>query len=195
MDTFPFGTCETVSATGLAQPVSASINAASCAVVFYYWIKNKSPLLLAVLLFQAFHAFSHSVHIPGAMHTNVAHALAYLVNAALFYVGFRRTGLYPSSFILGLVVSDLHAFFTLPLFYYVVTQAALFLALAAFYAPIVKNVKPLAATAAVILLLVLNEKYNCERMLAAYPSVPFHALIESAGLVFFFLVSVNGFRD
>jgi len=178
-----------VSATGLAQPVSASINVASCAVVFYYWIKNKSPLLVAVLFFQAFHAFSHSVHIPGAMHSNVAHALAYLVNAALFYEGYRRTGLYPSSFVLGLVVSDLHAFFTLPLFYYVVTQAALFLALAAFYAPRLSiRVAPLGLTAAVILLLMLNEKYNCERLLAAYPSVPFHALIEIAGLVFFFLV-------
>lgn len=192
MATFPFETCEAVS-SGIAQPVSASINAVSCAVVFYYFVKNKSVLLLAVLLFQAFHAFSHAVHLPGATQTNVAHALAYLVNAALFYVGHRRTGLYPSSFILGIVVSDLHAFFTLPLFYYVVTQAALFLSLAAFYVPLLA-VKPLAATAAVILLLVLNEKLNCERMLAAYPSVPFHALVEIAGLVFFYLVSKSFYK-
>ena len=193
MDTFPFKTCETVSATGLAQPVSASINVASCAVVFYYWIKNKSPLLLAVLLFQAFHVFSHSVHIPGAVHTNVAHALAYLVNAALLSVGYRRTRRLPRGLVV-LVAADLYAFFNLPLLFYVTTQAALFVALDAFYTPVVKKVKPLAATAAVILLLVLNEKYNCDQMLAAYPTAPFHALIESAGLVFFFLVSQTFYK-
>ena len=184
MDTFPFKTCETVSATGLAQPVSASINVASCAVVFYYWIKNKSPLLLAVLLFQAFHVFSHSVHIPGAVHTNVAHALS---------VGYRRTRRLPRGLVV-LVAADLYAFFNLPLLFYVTTQAALFVALDAFYTPVVKKVKPLAATAAVILLLVLNEKYNCDQMLAAYPTAPFHALIESAGLVFFFLVSQTFYK-
>lgn len=186
MATFPFETCEAVS-SGIAQPVSAFINAVSCAVVFYYFIKNKSVLLLAVLLFQAFHAFSHAVHLPGATQTNVAHALAYLVNAALLMVG-RRTGRYPPAPLLALVAADLYAFFYLPLFFYVASQAALFLSLAAFYTPRLA-IKPLAASAACILLLMLNEKLHCKRLLAAYPTVPFHALVESAGLVFFYLVS------
>ena len=77
--TFPFTTCEKVNKMGMAQPYSALVNILNCIIILYFLTKTNNRksfmLILLFLLFEAFHAFSHSIHIPGNIQINIIHIL------------------------------------------------------------------------------------------------------------------------
>lgn len=198
MYTFPFSTCEAARETGVAQPWSFAVNAATCVMLVGFLCKARRGafiVLMALLAFELFHAFSHAMHVPGRLQTAGAHGLAYLGNASMLYAFVEHTGIWPSgaflAFLAGVVAVDLYAFFHWPMLVYFGTQSLLGVGVLGYYAPRLKMfpLRAIVATVAVILLLFLNETVNCESMLQAYPRIPFHAVIELAGFFLFFLLA------
>jgi hypothetical protein len=215
--TFPFDTCETPNKTGVAQPWSAFVNLVNCVIVFYFLLKTKHvytfALLLSLLCFELFHMFSHIVHIPGLFvqntygisltHTTIVHSLAYLVNLSFIYTLYRYTKQIPSYvFILYLVVLvcfDIYSVFHLPVIYYLLTQTTILLSLFAYYFTLLPNfiqnsVYQIAFFAGILILLVLNEMYNCGKMQSFYPHFPYHIFIEMVGVILFYIISSNFYK-
>jgi hypothetical protein len=96
--TFPFNTCEQKTDDSIfAQPYSAIANIITCFIILHFLLKTKNTyaflLLLSILAFEAFHAFSHMIHIPGTMQINITHSLAYFINFAflLFFYNYVKT--------------------------------------------------------------------------------------------------------
>lgn len=201
---FPFNTCERPATGGVAQPYSAAVNAVNCAMIFAFLIQTTEPsrflFILSILMFEAFHTFSHIIHIPGPIQTRVIHALAYGVNAALLYLFTKAAPAIATRPVLAvlavLVCLDLYAFTHLTVDFYIATQAAIFVAILLFYYHHVPpaNIALIIALAAVVIGLVMNERYNCHRMQASYPGVPFHVLIEGTGLALFYVVCKTFYR-
>ena len=46
----------------------------------------------------------------------------------------------------------------------------------------------------IILLLILNEKYNCKKMMSIYPDFPYHILIEIIGIILFYIICSNFYK-
>lgn len=88
--TFPFSTCEKVSDGMVAQPVSTTINLVTCVVLFVVLLSpgrgrgsvETYLFILSLILFELWHAFSHTRHILGMTHTYVIHGLTYLIAAS-----------------------------------------------------------------------------------------------------------------
>jgi hypothetical protein len=204
MYTFPFSTCEKPRDHGVAQPYSFAVNLANCLVLFYFWTKARkhaAVLMGSLLAFEVFHTFSHAVHVPGEMQRTIIHALAYAINAALLYAFWAHTKVWPGPGFLaalaGVVVLDLYSYLTRPMIYSIGSQVILIFMIMGYYAPMLpKYVQlwPIVATAVFILLMVLNESLNCEKMLKVNPHIPYHAVLELAGLLYFFLLGRAFYR-
>jgi hypothetical protein len=196
---FPFDTCEKVNKNGIAQPYSFGINIITCLIIINFYNKNNNILLLALLLFQMFHTFSHSIHIAGKSQTLIQHLLAYLVNIAFLYYLYKQTNILPNRIFLFLlfllVLFDLYALKNLSLIYYFYTQIVVFALLYLFYLnkipKLQNNFKLLFFFILIISLLALNEKNYCKHMLEKYPNFPFHILIEITGSIIFYLFCQN----
>ena len=200
--TFPFSTCETVHSTGIAQPYSFWVNFINCAIIFYFLIQTKhnytKPLLFSIFCFELFHLFSHYQHIPGLLHTYLAHALTYGINATAFFAFYSYSGKIPNHkiilLLLLLICFDLYALFSaFPLIFYVLSQAAIFIVLLVCYFSslpvfIQQGVCPIVVLIGFIILLMLNEKYNCVKMRNFSPDFPFHIFIEITGIVLFYVI-------
>lgn len=196
---FPFDTCETVNKNGIAQPYSFAINIITCLIIINSYNKNNNILLLALLLFQIFHTFSHAIHLPGKSQTFIQHLLAYFVNISFLYYLYKQTNILPNRMFLFLlfllVLFDLYALKNLPLIYYFYSQIVVFGLLYLFYLKKIpklqNNFKLLFFLILIISLLALNEKKYCERMLEKYPQFPFHILIEITGSIIFYIFCQN----
>ena len=139
--TFPFTTCEKVNKMGMAQPYSALVNILNCIIILYFLTKTNNRksfmLILLFLLFEAFHAFSHSIHIPGNIQINIIHILVYLINFTFFYIFYKQTNKSPSLLFLLyigiIIILDLYALFKLSIVYYLTTQSLIFISLIIYY--------------------------------------------------------------
>ena len=197
--TFPFNTCEKVN-DGIAQPYSTAVNALNCAVLLYFLIQSKTNrariLISALLAFETFHTFSHAFHLAGNMQTNMAHLLAYVINASFLYYFADFTKRAPSPILivvlLALVALDIYSFAHLPLVFYMSTQAAMFLTAYFFYYNFLSQTLKsgfiwLISLSSTILILVWNEMTNCAAMMNWWIA-PYHALVELVGLAMFALI-------
>jgi len=180
---FPFDTCEKKQEI-IAQPYSVFINLLSCCIIIYYLIKSKNKkvqvFLFSILLFEVFHTFSHSVHIEGKLQAIITHTLAVISNLALFYLLYNKLS---KELILSLCIISIFDFYFLyknQTILYIGTQILIFMLL---YYNINKN---LIILPLIVFLLVINEKYNCKKMLNKYPTVPFHCLTEIFGSLVFY---------
>lgn len=77
--------------------------------------------------------------------------------------------------------------------YYIFSQALLFLSVLLYYYPLLtKNIKDkiniIFLLVILIMILFLNEKYNCEKMMSIYPHFPYHILIEIIGIFLFYII-------
>jgi hypothetical protein len=77
--------------------------------------------------------------------------------------------------------------------YYIFTQALLFLFVLFYYYPfltqsIKDKINIIFFFVILIIILFLNEKYNCEKMMDFYPDFPYHALIEIVGIFLFYII-------
>ena len=210
--TFPFNTCEKSNKNGIAQPYSALFNLINCIIIIYFLLhlctfKTKHNhtfiLLFSVLCFELFHLFSHIVHIKGSIQINITHTLTYFMNLAFFYVFYCYTNKLPSYafvfYLIALVCFDTYLFFNLTIIYYLLSQSVIFISLLLYYFPLLpkfiqNSVYQIIFFVGVIILLFLNEKYNCEKMLEFYPHFPYHIFIEIIGIVLFYIICSNFYR-
>ena len=205
--TFPFNTCEKVNKNGIAQPYSLFFNLINCIIILYFLLQTKNNytfmLLFLILCFELFHSFSHIVHIKGSIQLNIIHLLTYLINFAFFYLFYSYTKKFPNKFfilyLIVLVCLDIYSLFNLTIIYYLSTQSIIFISLLLYYyrllPKIIQNsIYQLILLVGFVILLVLNETYNCERMLAFYPHFPYHIFIEITGIVFFYVICSNFYK-
>lgn len=199
--TFPFSTCEKPNKNGIAQPYSSLLNLINCIIIFYFLLKTKHYytfiLLFSILCFELFHVFSHSIHIKGSIQINITHLLSYCINFAFFYVFYNYVKIIPSIWFLiyyiFLIFFDIYTFFNMNVVYYIFSQALLFLSvLFYYYTFLAKNIKNkiniIFFLVFLIILLFLNEKFNCAKMMSIYPHFPYHILIEIIGIVLFYII-------
>ena len=205
--TFPFNTCEKVNKNGIAQPYSLFFNLINCIIILYFLLQTKNNytfmLLFSILCFEVFHSFSHIVHIKGSIQLNIIHLLTYLINFAFFYLFYSYTKKFPNKiFILYLIVLvclDIYSVFNLTIIYYLSTQSIIFISLLLYYYRLLpkfiqNSIYQLILLVGFVILLVLNETYNCERMLEFYPHFPYHIFIEITGIVFFYVICSNFYK-
>jgi len=199
--TFPFNTCERSNKTGIAQPYSAFFNVINCCIIFYFLVQTRTKysflLLFSILCFEMFHVFSHSIHIPGTIQINITHSLSYFMNLAFFNAFYSYTNVLPSTefliYILLLVCFDIFSVLHLTIIYYLLSQSLIFISLLLYYYPLLpafiqKAIYSVIFFVIVIIILFLNEKYNCNTMLSIYPDFPYHILIEMVGIVLFYII-------
>jgi hypothetical protein len=205
--TFPFNTCEKLNKNGIAQPYSSLINLINCFIIFYFLFKTKTKyafiLLFSILCFELFHLFSHIVHIQSSMQTNVIHIMTYLINLSFFYVFYCYTKKLPRYefiiFLLLLVCFDIYSLFYLSVEYYILSQSLIMISLLIYYFSslpkfIQTSVYQIIFFIAIIILLILNEKYNCKKMMTIYPDFPYHILIEICGIILFYIICSNFYK-
>ena len=199
--TFPFNTCEKPNKNGIAQPYSALFNLINCVIILYFLLKTKQKytfiLLFSILCFELFHVFSHSIHISGSIQINITHLLSYCINFAFLFFFYNYVKKIPSiSFIIFyifLIFFDIYVFSNMNVVYYIFSQALLFLSvLFYYYSSLDKNIKYkinyIFLFVIFIIILFLNEKYNCEKMISIYPHFPYHILIEIIGIFLFYII-------
>ena len=205
--TFPFNTCEKVNKNGIAQPYSLFFNLINCIIILYFLLQTKNNytfmLLFLILCFELFHSFSHIVHIKGSIQLNIIHLLTYLINFAFFYLFYSYTKKFPNKFfilyLIVLVCLDIYSVFNLTIIYYLSTQSIIFISLLLYYYRLLpkfiqNSIYQLILLVGFVILLVLNETYNCERMLEFYPHFPYHIFIEITGIVFFYVICSNFYK-
>jgi len=205
--TFPFNTCEKTNKSGIAQPYSTLFNLINCMIIIFFLLKTKHNytfmLLLSLLFFELFHSFSHIVHIKGSIQTNITHTLTYLINLSFFYVFYSYTNKLPSYefilYLLLLVCFDIYSLFNLSIVFYILSQGIIMISLLLYYLPLlpkfIKNsIHQIIFFIGIIILLFLNEKYNCEKMLKIYPYFPYHIFIEIGGIILFYVISSNFYK-
>lgn len=178
---FPHDTCEISKNKYIKQPVSSFINILSCVIIFFYYQKNKSNLLLSLLLFQLFHALSHSVHYHAKLQQFIQHLLACNINLSLMqyykYNIFVKTSIF-------IFLLDIYYFcFKNNIINGILTQAIFI------FLTIYKNVSIISnyliMLTIILIILLINEKKNCKKMLK-FKKLPYHALIELFGLFYFY---------
>jgi len=205
--TFPFSTCEKSNKNGIAQPYSALLNFINSLTIFYFLLKTKKNytfiLLFFILCFELFHVFSHSIHISSSIQVNITHMLSYCINFAFLFFFYNYLKKIPSIwfiiFYLFLICFDIYVFCNMNVVYYICSQALLFLSVLFYYYTLLgKNIKNkiniIFFLVLLIIILFLNEKYNCEKMMSIYPDFPYHVLIETIGLVLFYIICSNFYK-
>jgi hypothetical protein len=204
---FPFNTCEKPNKNGIAQPYSVFFNLITCSIIFYFLMNTKTNpsflLLFCILIFESFHVFSHIVHIPGSMQINITHLLTYFMNIAFFYLFYSYTKKLPSyefiTYMCLLVILDIYTFYNYSFIYYLTTQSAIFISLLMYYFPLLpkfiqNSVYKIIFFVSIVIVLFLNETYNCKNMMAFYPDFPYHIFIEIIGIVLFYIICSNFYK-
>jgi hypothetical protein len=199
--TFPFTTCEIPKKESLvAQPYSVFINIISSLIILSFLLVAKTTpirlLLVCILSFELVHSFSHAVHLKKYSQTMIIHCLAYAVNIALLYALYQHFHVFPDPvflfFLLLVVLFDIYALFRLPIIFYISTQIFLFISLIVYYYRSFSKeagrwIQYMVFLGILLLVLIVNETYNCKSLLRLFNGFPFHTLVEMCGLFFFYL--------
>ena len=205
--TFPFNTCEKPNKNGVAQPYSAFFNLINCLIIIYFLSMTKKMytflLLFSILCFESFHTFSHSIHIHGYIQTNVTHFLTYFVNLTFFYAFYCYTNKLPSRefifYLIVLVCFDIYSLFYLSVVFYIASQAIIMISLLLYYATLLpkfiqRTIYQIIFFVVIIIILFLNEKFNCEKMMSIYKYFPYHIFIEIIGIILFYVICSNFYK-
>jgi len=204
---FPFDTCEKINKYGIAQPYSAVFNLINCVIIIYFLLQTKHNyaffLLFAILCFEVIHSVSHMIHIEGKIQIYIIHILSYLMNLAFFYLLYCYTKKFPNNifiiYLILLICLDIYSVSNLSIIYYLLTQSIIFISLLLYYFPLLPkfiqySIYQIIFLIGIIILLFLNEKYNCKKMLEFYPDFPFHIFIEIAGIAIFYVICSNFYK-
>lgn len=160
-------------------------------------------MLFSILLFELFHVFSHTIHISGSIQINITHMLTYFMNFAFFYLFYCYTNKLPSYkfifYLIVLICFDIYSIFNLTIIYYLLSQSAIFISLLLYYFSLLPkfiktSVYQIIFFVVIIIILFLNEKYNCKKMMSIYPDFPYHIFIEITGLILFYIICSNFYK-
>jgi hypothetical protein len=186
----------------VAQPVSTVVNAITCATLIGLASIAKTTPVRAALgtyaLFEAWHAYSHAKHVPGAAQANVVHLLAYAMafatlNAILSLSKGRLSDLQLLAISCAVLI-DLY-FFVFVKGLWTVLSGLLVFAIIVFgnyekLPALFRNCAPYLIAGLFLLFgLLVNETYNCERMMR-FQAWPYHAAVEITGLALFVAIAV-----
>ena len=199
---FPFNTCEEPNKNKwIAQPVSAFINMLTSLILIYFFFKAKTIiirlLILAFILFELFHTYSHITHINGTIQSNIIHSLWYFLSFMLLIASIKITKQYPNIYtiiiLLLIIIIDINLFLLSNKFYMIITGLSLPLVIAiSYYKLFPKNIKIaipyLIGLLIIVGIFLINEKINCENMMK-YAKLPYHAIIEILGMILFTLLA------
>lgn len=201
--TFPFNTCEIPNKEGISQPYSVFFNLVSCFIIIYFLCITKSNysklLLFSILLFELFHTFSHSIHYNNYSQIIITHLLAYFVNFCYLFALYCYSNIFPSKiflfYLIILILFDIYAFQKLPFIVYLSSQFLIFISLFLYYYKYfpkdIKNKIPLIFILTLfIIVLFINESYNCKKMLNYYSWFPFHIFIEITAVFIVYNISL-----
>ena len=123
--------------------------------------------------------------------------LSYCINFAFLFFFYNCMKKMPSIwFILlysSLIAFDIYVFCNMNVVFHIFTQALLFLSVLFYYYPfltqsIKDKINIIFFLVILIIILFLNEKCNCEKMMDFYPDFPYHALIEIVGIFLFYII-------
>ena len=202
---FPFYTCENISKTGIiAQPYSTTVNIATLCILFYFAVNSKSfhakMAIMGIFMVQAFHTFSHTIHIPGTFQRDGIHVLTYISDILLLWAFYKNTNVFPKEWFIALFICligiDIYAVINHTLIIYLITNGLLFSSILFYYYGIVdkniKNMIPLILVVASIgVVLFYNETKNCNEMRKMIPWFPFHVIIELVNMVLFTVMGMT----
>jgi hypothetical protein len=181
---FPFTTCETPSKHGIAQTYSFGVNLVVVLGLTYFLFKSSTKasraLILSLIIFELWHAFSHAYHIEGHVQAFVIHALAYVIALTLFLVIQSKNGIILPWLIVAMILVDIIALTCLTQKEWSVITGSL--VVATLLIPFSLHLPfwiPVAFTSYFILgiVLFLLEKRYCHTWMKAYP-FPYHAAVE-----------------
>lgn len=97
-------------------------------------------------------------------------------------------------FLFIIILFDIYAFHNLPFIFYLSSQFLIFISLFLYYyqyfsLEIKSRIPLIFLLTIIILLLFINESYNCKQMLEKYPSIPFHIFIEITAIFIVYNIS------
>jgi hypothetical protein len=197
---FPFNTCEEPNKY-IAQPVSAFINLITSLILIYFFFKAKTIiirlLILAFILFELFHTYSHITHINGTIQSNVIHSLWYFLSFMLLIASIKITKQYPNIYtiiiLILIIIIDINLFFLPNKLYMIFTALTLPVVIAISYYNLYPNhikkaIPYLIGLLIIVGIFLINEKINCDNMMK-YVKLPYHAIIEILGMLLFTLLA------
>lgn len=199
---FPFNTCEEPNKNQLiAQPVSAFINFITCLILIYFFLKAKTIiirlLILAFIVFEIFHTYSHITHIDGAIQSNIIHGIWYFLSFMVLIASIKITKKYPNIYtiliLLFIIIIDINLFFLPNKLYMIFTALTLPVVIVLSYYKLYpiyirKAIPYLILLLIIVGIVLINEKFNCENMMK-FAKLPYHAIIEILGMILFTLLS------
>ena len=199
---FPFNTCEEPNKNQLiAQPVSAFINFITCLILIYFFLKAKTIiirlLILAFIVFEIFHTYSHITHIDGAIQSNIIHGIWYFLSFMVLKASIKITKKYPNIYtiliLLFIIIIDINLFFLPNKLYMIFTALTLPVVIVLSYYKLYpiyirKAIPYLILLLIIVGIVLINEKFNCENMMK-FAKLPYHAIIEILGMILFTLLS------
>lgn len=122
------------------------------------------------------------------------------MNLTLLCVLYNYTNKLPSSifivYLLALVCFDIYSIFNLNIIYYLSSQSIIFISLLIYYFPLLPkfiqtSIYQIVFLVLSIIVLFLNETYNCQKMLKINPQFPYHVFIEITGIALFYVICKN----
>jgi len=125
------------------------------------------------------------------------------MNLAFFYVFYSYTNKFPGYefifYLIVLICFDIYSIFNLTIIYYLLSQSLIFISLLIYYFPLLPkfiqtSIYQIIFFVLVIIVLFLNEKYNCGEMLKIYPFFPYHIFIEIIGIILFYIICSNFYK-
>ena len=150
-----------------------------------------------LFLFELLHTFSHIIHLPGKIQNTVIHIIGVITNICLIYTFYKSTHVIPSNlfiaFIIIIELLDIYFFIYLPFLFSVFTQFIIITSTFLYYKTNVsiklqRKIPYIIGIIILIVLAVINEKFNCKQLLTMYPNVPFHMLVEFLGTISFCII-------
>jgi len=98
----------------VAQPVSTFVNLLTCIGLIALLLVTKRPLqmpvvslVIALIAFELWHAFSHMRHIEGRLQSHIIHALTYVIAFITLLVIYTATGSVHLGFVVAAVALDI----------------------------------------------------------------------------------------
>jgi hypothetical protein len=189
---FPFTTCEKPQLGSIvAQPVSAAINLVTCVcLVAILVFLAKTPfdvlLIISLILFELWHAFSHIRHIPGNIQASVIHGLVYLISALTLLVIYNVTGTVAIGFVIIAIIIDIIILFCIQnrkiaVISGVFVFAAVLIANIHVFPPL--YIRVLFGLLCIGIIVFLLEHHYCEKAMNVV-TLPYHAFVEMVVLTF-----------
>ena len=192
---FPFTTCEKPKSGLVAQPVSTFVNVLTCIGLIgllLVTVGTEGPLstpvvalVLALIAFELWHAFSHMRHIEGRLQAYVIHALTYLIAFMTLWVIYTSMGSVHLGLVAFAIALDIAILFSNQ------TKLSVLSGVLVFVAVILGNIgafppKHLPILFALIVLgaaVFLMEHHFCQVAMNAV-EMPYHAIVEIIVMTF-----------